>query len=195
MTRASKGHSSKATKVSARIDGPIFLTGFMGTGKTQIGRVLAIRMRRVFIDTDSLIEDSVGKAISDIFAEEGEERFRQIEQECVSKATSRTNAVIALGGGAIANEKNLKMISRAGVVVTLEASIETILNRVGRRDNRPLLAGLNRDQKHTRISELLKARAPFYSRADIRMKTLDKDTPEATVGKLIRQMERWCEDR
>ena len=161
MTRASKGHSSKATKVSARIDGPIFLTGFMGTGKTQIGRVLAIRMRRVFIDTDSLIEGRVGKAISEIFAEEGEERFRQIEHECVSKATSRTNAVIALGGGAIANEKNLEMISRAGVVVTLEASIETILNRVGRRDNRPLLAGLNRDQKRTRISELLKARAPF----------------------------------
>ena len=88
---------------------PVFLTGFMATGKSKIGRLLASRMRRIFIDTDQMIEARAGKAIAAIFADEGEESFRALERECVVEAASR-EAVIALGGGAIAQEKNLKAI-------------------------------------------------------------------------------------
>ena len=193
--RESPGHTSKAKKISAAIKGPIFLTGFMGTGKTRIGRVLATRMQRMFLDTDRLVEEGSGKTISEIFAAEGEDRFRQLEHDCVSEAAGRADAVIALGGGAIADERNWDVIRRAGVVVALEASVDTILKRVSRRNDRPLLAGLNREEKRDRIAELLAVRAPFYKRADIRLSTRDKQTPEATAGELVRLMERWCEDR
>ena len=193
--RASAGYTSKAKKISAAIEGPIFLTGFMGTGKTRIGRVLSARMQRMFLDTDRLVEESAGKTISEIFAAEGENHFRQLEHDCVSEAAGRADAVIALGGGAIADERNWEVIRRAGIVVALEASVDTILKRVSRRNDRPLLAGLSRQEKRARIAELLAARAPFYNRADIRLNTRDKQTPEATAGELVRLMERWCEDR
>ena len=193
--RASADHTSKAKKISGAIEGPIFLTGFMGTGKTRIGRVLATRMQRMFLDTDRLVEESAGKTISEIFAAEGEDHFRQLEHDCVSEAAGRADAVIALGGGAIADERNWEVIRRAGIVVALEASVDTILKRVSRRNDRPLLAGLSRQEKRARIAELLAARAPFYNRADIRLNTRDKQTPEATAGELVRLMERWCEDR
>ena len=193
--RASAGYTSKAKKISAAIEGPIFLTGFMGTGKTRIGRVLSARMQRMFLDTDRLVEESAGKTISEIFAAEGENHFRQLEHDCVSEAAGRADAVIALGGGAIADERNWEVIRRAGIVVALEASVDTILKRVSRRNDRPLLAGLSRQEKRARIAELLAARAPFYNRADIRLNTGDKQTPEATAGELVRLMERWCEDR
>ena len=192
--RASAGYDSKAKKISAAIKGPSFLTGFMGTGKTRIGRVLANRMRRTFLDTDRLVEEHAGKTISEIFAAEGEDHFRQLEYDCVSEAAGRAAAVIALGGGAIADERNWEVIRRAGVVVALEASVDTILKRVSRRNDRPLLAGLSRGEKRARIAELLAARVPFYNRADIRLNTRDKQTPEATAGELVRLMERWCED-
>ena len=193
--RASPVYASKAKKISAAIEGAIFLTGFMGTGKTRIGRVLATRMRRTFLDTDRLVEESAGQTISEIFTAEGEDLFRQLEHDCVSQAAARTDAVIALGGGAIADERNWEVIRRAGVVVALEASVDTILKRVSQRNDRPLLAGLSREEKRARIAELLAARAPYYGRAHIHLKTLDKQTPEATAGELIRLMERWCEDR
>lgn len=191
----STAQTSNARKVSAAIEGPIFLTGFMGTGKTRIGRVLAARMRRTFLDTDRLVEESAGKTISEIFAAEGETHFRQLEHDCVSTAAGRADAVIALGGGAIADERNWEVIRRAGIVVALEASVDTILKRVSRRNDRPLLAGLSREERRARIAELLAARAPLYNRADIRLNTRDKQTPEATAGELVRLMERWCEDR
>ena len=177
------------------IDGPIFLTGFMGTGKTRIGRVLASRLRRVFLDTDRLVEERTGLTISEIFANEGEERFRQLEHECVKEAAAHADAVVALGGGAITDQRNWEVIRAAGVLVALEANLETILKRVSRRNDRPLLAGLNRQQRRERIAALLKERAPYYARADIRLRTRDKQTPEATSGELIRKMERWCEER
>ena len=193
--RASPVYASKAKKISAAIEGAIFLTGFMGTGKTRIGRVLATRMRRTFLDTDRLVEESAGQTISEIFTAEGEDLFRQLEHDCVSQAAARTDAVIALGGGAIADERNWEVIRRAGVVVALEASVDTILKRVSQRNDRPLLAGLSREEKRARIAELLAARAPYYGRAHIRLKTLDKQTPEATAGELVQLTERWCEDR
>ena len=94
--------------------GPVFLTGFMGTGKTKIGRLLAQLLGRVFVDTDHLIEERAGQSIPQLFATHGEAQFRQLEHQCLAEAAARPGAVIALGGGAIAQERNWELLGRAG---------------------------------------------------------------------------------
>ena len=172
---------------------PVFLTGFMATGKSKIGRLLASRMRRIFIDTDQMIEARAGKEIAAIFADEGEESFRALERECVVEAASR-EAVIALGGGAIAQEENLKAIGDAdGVLICLEADVDTILKRVSRRDTRPLLSGLSWEEKREKISSMLAERAPYYGRAHITVRSTDDRRPDDTVSELMELMRRRAE--
>ena len=164
---------------------PVFLTGFMATGKSKIGRLLASRMRRVFIDTDEMIEARAGKAIAAIFADEGEESFRALERECVAEAASQ-EAVVALGGGAITQDENWKAIRDvSGVLICLEADVETILTRVSRRETRPLLAGLNREEQREKIGRMLTERAPYYGRAHITVRSSEDRLPEETVGELL----------
>lgn len=175
--------------------GPIFLTGFMGTGKTKIGRLLAQRLGRVFIDTDHLIEERAGLSIPQIFATHGEAQFRQLEYQCLAEAAARPEAVIALGGGAIAQERNWELLGRAGgVVVCLRASVDTILERVSRKEDRPLLAGLSPQEKRVVIERLLAERAPFYNRADIQFHTSDEVDPETTTTRLAQTLEQWDAD-
>ena len=175
--------------------GPVFLTGFMGTGKTKIGRLLAQRLGRVFLDTDHLIEERAGQNIPQIFATQGEAAFRQLEHQCLAEAATRTDAVIALGGGALTQERNWELLGRAeGVVVCLQASVDTILERVSRKEDRPLLAGLSLPEKRAKIERLLAERAPFYNRADIQFFTSDEVDPEATATRLAQTLEQWHAD-
>ncbi len=175
--------------------GPIFLAGFMGTGKTKIGRLLAQRLGRVFVDTDHLIEEKAGQSIPQIFATQGEVAFRQLEHQCLAEAAARPDAVIALGGGAIAQERNWELLGRAGgVVVCLQASVDTILERVSRKEDRPLLAGLSPQEKRVKIERLLAERAPFYNRADIQFHTSDAVDPETTATRLAQTLEQWHAD-
>ena len=172
---------------------PVFLTGFMATGKSKIGRLLASRMRRIFIATDQMIEARAGKEIAAIFADEGEESFRALERECVVEAASG-EAVSALGGGAIAQAENLKAIGDAdGVLICLEADVDTILERVSRRDTRPLLSGLSREEKREKISSMLAERAPYYGRAHITVRSTDDRRPDDTVSELMELMRRRAE--
>ena len=169
--------------------GAIFLTGFMATGKSRIGRLLAARMRRPFVDTDDLVEQRAGKSIADIFADDGEERFRALERDCVAEVATR-EAVIALGGGAIAQDANWEAIERAhGVLVCIEADVETILARVSRRQTRPLLAGLSRQEKRDKICRMLEERAPYYRRAHITIRSTEKRQPEEAVEELLTELE------
>jgi shikimate kinase len=169
---------------------PVFLTGFMATGKSKIGRLLASRMRRIFIDTDDMIEARAGKAIAAIFADEGEERFRALERECVVEAASQA-AVIALGGGAIAQEENWKAIGDTdGILICLEADVDTILERVSRRDTRPLLAGLSHEEKREKITAMLAERAPYYRRAHITVRSSEDRRPVDTVTELLDLLQR-----
>jgi shikimate kinase len=177
------------------VKGPIFLTGFMGTGKTKIGRLLAQRLGRIFLDTDHLIEERAGQSIPQIFATQGEAQFRQLEHQCLTEVSARADAVIALGGGAIAQERNWELLGRAGgVVVCLQASVDTILERVSRREDRPLLAGLTPQEKRARIERLLAERAPFYLRADLQFRTGDEADPETTAARLAQTLEQWDAD-
>jgi shikimate kinase len=142
--------------------GAIVLMGFMATGKSEVGRRLARRLDRPFIDTDHLVEARAGKTVAAIFAEDGEAAFRALERDAVVAATARGDAVIAVGGGAVLDATNLAQLRDAGVLVYLTADIETILRRVGDVARRPLLAG---DDPRAAIERLLAARRPVYAAA------------------------------
>lgn len=147
---------------------PILLTGFMATGKSRIGRALALHLNRVFYDTDEMIETRAGKPISKIFSEDGEDAFRRLETECVADAVERPDVVVALGGGAITGVENRDLIRAANaLLICVEADVETILERVCRRDDRPLLSGLSRQEKRDKIAAMLQERAPHYATADL----------------------------
>ena len=177
------------------IKGPIFLTGFMGVGKTRVGRILARQLGRCFLDTDRMIEQCAGKSIAEIFADEGEAHFRQLERDCVLDTCQRPDAVVALGGGAITRADNVEAVRCAGVLVCLKADVETIFARVRRRSNRPLLAGLEPQAQCAKIESLLRERTPYYDQADIELYTTQAQTPEETAGQLRDLLENYSSTR
>lgn len=170
---------------------PVFLTGFMGVGKTKIGSIVARRLGRVFLDTDLMVEARARKTVAALFAEEGEESFRQLEHEAVAEAANRTDAVVSLGGGAIAGARNREVIQRSGVLVCIDADVETIMTRVSRREDRPLLAGLSPEARRARIESLLAERTPFYACADVRVTSTETRPAEATAEILLSRLEEW----
>jgi shikimate kinase len=146
----------------------IALIGFMGTGKSTVGRLLADHLRFEFLDTDDLIEARAGKTIALIFAEEGEPAFRQREKDIVAELSSRTRTVISTGGGLGANEANLASLKQHALVICLWASPEKIWERVRNQTHRPLLKEADPLAK---IRQLLAAREPFYKQADVLLST------------------------
>ncbi len=173
---------------------PVFITGFMGVGKSKIGSILAWRLGRDFLDMDQMVEACAHKSISALFADEGEAHFRQLEHECVLETCQRKNVVVSLGGGTIAQERNLQVLRREGILVCLQADVDTILQRVSRRDDRPLLAGLKPQDKRAKIESMLAERAPYYDQAHIKMLSKEGQTPEETTAKLIELLEYWSEE-
>lgn len=142
----------------------IALVGFMGTGKSTVGHLVAGMLRFDFVDTDELIERKAGRRITEIFTSEGEARFREYEKEVVQQLKAYTRTVISTGGGLVVNPENLASIKTHALVVCLWASAETILNRVGHQSHRPLLQGPDPLKK---IEELLAQRGPIYKQADV----------------------------
>jgi shikimate kinase len=141
----------------------IALIGFMGTGKTAVGRVLAKRLGKNFIELDSLITKRARKSIPEIFQNDGEIAFRELEIEATKKVARDTDAVIACGGGIVLNKINIDRLTESSIIIYLTASPDAILKRTSRRKNeRPLL---DVPDPATRIRELLEFRKPFYERA------------------------------
>ena len=173
---------------------PVFLTGFMGVGKTKIGSILASRLGRKFLDTDNLVEARKGKSISRIFSEDGEVYFRKLESECIKEVCKGNKLVVALGGGAVVESRNLDLVCQKGVLVCIHATVDTILSRIARRDDRPLLSGLDHKAKREKICDLLMERAPFYARAQVTIKSEKDSIPENTVTELIYLLEQWFEN-
>jgi len=152
-----------------RADAPIFLVGFMASGKTTVGRLVAARIGWAFVDVDDLVTEAAGLAVPGIFATEGEEGFRRREAEAIKDAAARTRSVIATGGGAACREENLGLMLSRGRVVALGVSAEEAVARVGRQSGRPLLDA-QADPVAT-ARGLLERRAPFYARAHLRVET------------------------
>jgi shikimate kinase len=141
----------------------IVLIGFMGCGKSTIGRKLANAIGYEFLDTDELIEQKTGRKISDIFASDGEEVFRQMETDLLQELSETvTGKVLATGGGMPMREENRALMRQVGTVVFLEASIKTILERLANDTTRPLAAGKDREK---RLRPLYEKRYPLYREA------------------------------
>jgi shikimate kinase len=141
----------------------IILIGFMGCGKSSIGRRLASRLGHAFLDSDELIiEAAGGRNISDIFAEEGEEQFRERETRALQGLIHSTSIVLATGGGAVLRPQNREILRKIGTTVWLHADPDTLYERATRNRKRPLLEVEN---PRTTFNELLQSRLPVYAGA------------------------------
>lgn len=149
----------------------IVLTGFMGTGKTAVGRELSRLLNMRLVDVDSEIERSTKMKIAEIFSNFGEPYFRDIETEVIKKVSAAQNCVISTGGGAVLREENMEALRQTGVIFCLFADPETIIARTAGSNDRPLL---NVEDPLARVRELLNLRMPFYERAGIMIDTKGK---------------------
>ena len=170
----------------------IYLAGFMGSGKSTIGPILANTLGFEFVDVDKFVEQKADKRIVDIFATEGEQVFRSIERSTLLEVTTRDHCVISLGGGTIANEENFRLIRESGIIVYLQLTPEEIVHRVHHRSDRPLLTGadgnkLPPDEMQQRVQDLLRRREQFYDRADVII-SADRKRVGATVDEIVRRL-------
>ena len=168
----------------------IVLMGFMGTGKSEVGRRLAQRLGRAFVDTDQLVEERAGKRVAAIFAEDGETVFRTLERDAVADAVGRGGAIVSVGGGAVLDPENLRRLREAGLLVYLTARPEVILRRIGNAASRPLL----KDDPHAAVSRLLAERGPIYAAAaDVTVDTSERSAAEVVeeIQLALGRSERW----
>ena len=140
----------------------IYLVGFMGSGKSTVGRILARRLGRDFVETDDEIEIRSGMKISELFSRHGEEYFRTKEKETLEAVSKIHNLVVSCGGGVVIDKENRKLLESTGVVICLEADVESIYERVKHSGQRPLL---NVESPKEKIQELLIQRQRFYREA------------------------------
>ena len=159
----------------------IVLIGLMGAGKTAVGRRLANRLDLPFIDADTEIEVAAGASVSEIFAEHGENYFRQGERKVIARLLEGGPQVLATGGGAYMNAETRANIKARGLSVWLKAELKVLLKRVGRRDSRPLLAAGDSEKV---MKKLMEERYPIYEEADVTVES--RDVPhEMIVGAVI----------
>ena len=158
----------------------IALTGFMAVGKSAVGRTLARRLKRRFVDLDKVIEQNEGMKVKDIFAVKGEAYFREREKQALAEVLKDGNQVIATGGGAVIDEENLRLLHQKALLVCLTASPERLLKRVGSGSKRPLLKDADRK---SRIEELMQQRAEKYAQAHLTV-----DTNDLTVNQVAEKI-------
>ena len=168
----------------------LYLVGFMGTGKTTVGRAAAARLGYEFLDADHEIERLKGKTVSEIFAQEGEPEFRRYEREFIEHGHPAASQVVACGGGLIVGEGMLELVHSRGVLICLHASLETILKRTSQSRARPLL---NVADPFERIRTLYAQREPIYRRAGTMILTEGRTVAEI-VGHVLRVYQRESRD-
>lgn len=170
----------------------VFLTGFMGSGKSTIGPILANTIGFAFVDTDRAIEEQAGKSVSRIFLEEGEHRFRTLEHSLVQGLCAQRNIVAALGGGTLLDQENQRALRNAGITVYLKATPGELFRRLSSKTDRPMLRGpsgetLSQEQLRERIEQLIAAREPVYEQADIVVPT-DNKRVGVTVDMIVHRL-------
>ena len=151
------------------------LIGFMGTGKSSVGRRCAAALRFDLVDTDQVIEQRAGRSIAEVFAEQGQEAFREMERQLVAEMPGWRQKVICAGGGLGADDANLASLKQHALVVCLWASVNTIWQRVRHQGHRPLLQDPDPLEK---IRGLLEQRTPFYKQADVLVNTEQRSLRE-----------------
>ena len=159
----------------------IALTGFMAAGKTVVSRRLARSLGWSFVDLDAVIEAGEGLAVREIFASRGERYFREREKAALGQVLEGSEQVIALGGGAVVDPDNLRLLKERSLLIWLKVSPQTVLSRTGETDDRPLLQGPDRLK---RIEELSAERESIYAEADFTL-----DTDELTVDQVVQRIQ------
>ena len=168
----------------------IVLIGFMGTGKTSTGRMLAARLGAAFIDMDQRIEEEMGMGIPAIFEKKGESFFRSREKQLVKRLSARRNAVISTGGGTVKDPENVAMLHRDGVIICLSASIDAVLERTGRRGQRPVLDRADQGDRREAVEKLMNEREALYKQADFTV-----DTSELSPLQVVETILRYLKSR
>ena len=160
----------------------LYLIGFMGVGKTTIGKQIAAFNKVVFIDTDSQIEKETSKSIKEIFETDGEIAFRKLETDTIRSINRK--AIIACGGGLPAHNNNIEYLKHKGTVIYLKASTETLIKRLEKNKNkRPLISNLTNEKRLEFIRKILKERGETYKQADYTIETDNK-----TVKEVLREI-------
>lgn len=167
----------------------IIITGFMGTGKTTIGQIVATQLEREFIDMDDLIETRQDRPISQIFAVEGEPYFRRLEDDLCRELAARSRLVIATGGGALVPETNLRVMERSGLVICLDCEADVLWERIGQSKNRPMLAAQD-DERMARLGALLEQRTSAYGRVKQHL-----DVTQLTPAQAAEQICDWIREK
>jgi shikimate kinase len=159
----------------------VILVGFMGAGKSSVGRLLARRMGRCFVETDDMITAREGRSIPEIFAERGEAHFRALEEETVRLLALKSGDVIATGGGLYCREGRPEALRAIGTVVWLTGSFDVLYERARRVGERPMLAGRTRDE----VAAIYHARETYYRQADLTVDTTDRNTDQVVTQVLL----------
>ncbi|MCI4588800.1 shikimate kinase [Sphingobium sp. BYY-5] len=178
--------NSKIPEGQAR-RGPIVLVGMMGVGKSTVGRRLAARLGLSFVDADEEIEKAAGMTVTEIFERYGETYFRDGERRVISRLMDGAPKVIATGGGAFMQDETRKLILELATAIWLDADIDILVDRVSRRDGRPLLK--NRDPRVV-LTELAAVRNPVYALAPIHVKSIAAPH-EIAVERIMEQLTAW----
>ena len=160
----------------------IVLIGLPGSGKTTVGRIVAEKLSAGFVDVDSILNRKEGKPIAMIFAEKGEQAFREMERKEMEAALANQPAVLAPGGGWAAQPGALESAKPAGYVIYLKARPETAASRAAPSGTRPVLMG---DDPEAQMRNLIKQREPYYARADAKVET-DRKTPDQIAAEVVR---------
>lgn len=176
--------NSEAKLTEGRVRRPIVLVGLMGVGKTTIGRRLAQRLGVPFVDADHEIEEAAGLTVSEIFERFGEAHFRDGERRVIARLIDGRAKVIATGGGAFMNEGTRALILDHATAIWIDADLDILSERVGRRDNRPLLRGKNPREV---LAELAKIRNPIYALAPVHVRS-QPSPHDATVEMILEKL-------
>lgn len=162
----------------------IFLVGFMGAGKSTVGKIVAEKLGFGFCDADKHIEEKAGTTITQIFAEQGEEYFRDLESESTEALASGDNQVIATGGGVVQRDRNWDAMKAGGITIYLRATVESVWDRIKGDNTRPLLQVENPVDT---ARELLNKRTPMYEKADLIIDT-DNLSPEEVADQVLSKL-------
>lgn len=166
----------------------LVLVGFMGCGKSTIGKLLAEQLEMPFIDSDALIETEQQMTVSEIFASKGEAAFREMERQFCANLSAMPATVIAVGGGLPCYFDNLEVLKANGKVIYINASLQTITKRLKQeREHRPLIQHLTDNELFPFVEEKLTERKDFYKKADIIMPN-ELDKPEKVIEKLLKAL-------
>lgn len=162
----------------------VYLIGMMGSGKTTVGNILANKLHYRFLDTDNLIETVSNKTITDIFTQEGEESFRQLESNILKEVSAYVRTVVATGGGIVLRQDNWSHL-RDGMIIWLDVPVEVLAERLAEDKTRPLL---QQQDLMTKLTCLRQERVSLYQQADVTISVSKDNTPEDIVKKILKEI-------